>query len=182
MYRRAFIVVLAILLSVSPDAFAQDATTGGEAPAFNALDTFWIIFAAVLVFFMQAGFGLVEAGLVRAKNAGNILMKNLMDFSLASLAFLAVGYAVMWGQGNSFIGAEGWFLIGVETPVEGVPLYAFWLFQAAFVGVAATIVAGGVAERMKFSAYLYYSIVISALIYPIVGHWVWGAPRTPATS
>jgi Amt family ammonium transporter len=80
----------------------------------------------------------------------------------------------MWGQGNSFIGAEGWFLIGVETPVEGVPLYAFWLFQAAFAGAAATIVAGGVAERMKFSAYLLYAIVISALVYPIVGHWVWG--------
>ena len=117
MYRRAFIVVPAILLSVSPDAFAQDATTGSQASVFNALDTFWIIFAAVLVFFMQAGFGLVEAGLVRAKNAGNILMKNLMDFSFASLAFFAVGYAVMWGQGNSLIGMEGWFLIGVETPV-----------------------------------------------------------------
>ncbi len=166
-------VVLTVLLSISPEALAQSTTTGDEVAAFNALDTFWIIFAAILVFFMQAGFGLVEAGMVRAKNAGNILMKNLMDFSIASLAFFAIGYALMWGQGNSFIGAEGWFLIGIETPVEGVPLYAFWFFQAAFAGVAATIVAGGVAERMKFSAYLLYSIVISALIYPIVGHWVW---------
>ena len=174
MSRCAFILVLAILLAVSPEVLAQDATAAGEAPAFDALDTFWVIFAAVLVFFMQAGFGLVEAGMVRAKNAGNILMKNLMDFSLAALTFLAVGYAVMWGDGNGFIGAEGWFLIGVESPVEGVPLYAFWLFQVAFAGVAATIVAGGVAERMKFTAYLYYSIVISALVYPIVGHWVWG--------
>jgi Amt family ammonium transporter len=171
---RGFVVLAIILFSISSESLAQDATSSGEAPAFNALDTFWIIFAAVLVFFMQAGFGLVEAGMVRAKNAGNILMKNLMDFSLASLAFLAVGYAVMWGDGNGFIGMEGWFLIGIETPVEGVPLYAFWLFQAAFAGAAATIVAGGVAERMKFSAYLYYSIIISALIYPIVGHWVWG--------
>ena len=120
MSRCAFIVVLAILLAVSPAAFAQEAAAAGAAPAFDALDTFWIIFAAVLVFFMQAGFGLVEAGMVRAKNAGNILMKNLMDFSLAALAFLAVGYAVMWGDGNGFIGAEGWFLIGVESPVEGV--------------------------------------------------------------
>ncbi|MEE9209544.1 MAG: hypothetical protein V3U23_03750, partial [Kiloniellales bacterium] len=164
MHGRAFVLLTVILLTISSNVFAQSATAAGEAPAFNALDTFWVIFAAVLVFFMQAGFGLVEAGLVRAKNAGNILMKNLMDFSFASLAFFAVGYAVMWGQGNSFIGLEGWFLIGVETPVEGVPLYAFWLFQAAFAGAAATIVAGGVAERMKFSAYLLYAIVISALI------------------
>lgn len=174
MYRRAFVILAVALLSVSPEALAQSSDAGSQASLFNALDTFWVIFAAILVFFMQAGFGLVEAGLVRAKNAGNILMKNLMDFSFASLAFFAVGYALMWGQGNSFIGMEGWFLIGVETPVEGVPLYAFWLFQAAFAGVAATIVAGGVAERMKFSAYLLYAVVISALVYPIIGHWVWG--------
>ncbi len=174
MHGRAFVLSIVISLTISSNVFAQSATAGGGAPAFNALDTFWIIFAAILVFFMQAGFGLVEAGLVRAKNAGNILMKNLMDFSFASLAFLAMGYAVMWGEGNAFIGLEGWFLIGVESPVEGVPLYAFWLFQAAFAGAAATIVGGGVAERMKFSAYLLYAIVISALVYPIVGHWVWG--------
>jgi hypothetical protein len=93
MNRCASIVVLAILLSMSPEAFAQDATTGGEAPAFNALDRFWIIFAAVLVFFMQAGFGLVEAGQVRAKNADNILLKNRMDYSPAALPFLAVDVA-----------------------------------------------------------------------------------------
>jgi Amt family ammonium transporter len=106
MFRYAFIAVPAVLLAVSPEAFAQDAAAAGEAPAFNALDTFWIIFAAVLVFFMQAGFGLVEAGMVRAKNAGNILMKNLMDFSLAALAFLAVGYAVMWGDGVHGAGGQ----------------------------------------------------------------------------
>jgi Amt family ammonium transporter len=163
-----------LLLTIAPEVFAQDSGASGKGPTFNALDTFWIVFAAVLVFFMQAGFGLVEAGLVRAKNAGNILMKNLMDFSIAAITFLAVGYAVMWGAGNAFMGTEGWFLIGLETPVEGVPLYAFWLFQAAFAGAAATIVAGGVAERMKFVSYLLYTIAISALIYPIVGHWVWG--------
>jgi Amt family ammonium transporter len=174
MHRILVCSVVVLLLSASPEAYAQGSAEAADEPAFNGLDTFWIIFAAVLVFFMQAGFGLVEAGLVRAKNAGNILMKNLMDFSLASLAFLAVGYALMWGEGNSFFGTDGWFLIGAESPVEGVPVYAFWLFQAAFAGAAATIVAGGVAERMKFSAYLLYSIVISALIYPVVGHWVWG--------
>ena len=97
MYRLTLVLLAVVLLSVSPEALAQSSDAGGQASAFNALDTFWIIFAAVLVFFMQAGFGLVEAGLVRAKNAGNILMKNLMDFSFASLAFFAVGYAVMWG-------------------------------------------------------------------------------------
>ena len=164
------IFVTGIALSIPAQAVAQDAS----ASVFDPLDTFWVVFAAVLVFFMQAGFGLVEAGLVRAKNAGNILMKNLMDFSIAALAFFAVGYGVMWGSGNGFWGTEGWFLSDIESPVEGVPLYAFWLFQAAFAGAAATIVAGGVAERMKFISYLLYTIAISALIYPIVGHWVWG--------
>lgn len=174
MRRSIFAILVGLPLSISSDALAQTSAASDSAAAFNGLDTLWVVLAAVLVFFMQAGFGLVEAGLVRAKNAGNILMKNLMDFALASLAFFAVGYAVMWGAGNAFMGTEGWFLIGVASPAEGVPVYAFWFFQAAFVGVAATIVAGGVAERMKFSAYLLYTIPISALIYPIVGHWVWG--------
>ncbi len=174
MRRSIFAILVGLPLSISSDALAQTSAASDSAAAFNGLDTLWVVLAAVLVFFMQAGFGLVEAGLVRAKNAGNILMKNLMDFALASLAFFAVGYAVMWGAGNAFMGTEGWLLIGVASPAEGVPVYAFWFFQAAFVGVAATIVAGGVAERMKFSAYLLYTIPISALIYPIVGHWVWG--------
>ena len=174
MHRSLFAILVGLPLSVSSDALAQTPAASGHAAAFNGLDTLWVVLAAVLVFFMQAGFGLVEAGLVRAKNAGNILMKNLMDFALASLAFFAVGYAVMWGAGNAFMGTEGWLLMGVESPAKGVPLYAFWFFQAAFVGAAATIVAGGVAERMKFSAYLLYTIAISALIYPVVGPWKWG--------
>lgn len=173
---RWFTALLAVilLLAISPEVFAE---TGGETKAtskMHALDTFWVLFAAILVFFMQAGFGLVEAGMVRAKNAANILMKNLMDFSLGSIAFFAVGYALMWGDGNWFVGTEGWFLFGVKSPVDGLPLYVFWFFQAAFVGAAATIVAGGVAERMKFAAYLLYTIAITSLIYPVVGHWVWG--------
>ncbi len=169
-----FILLVGLVLAFSPEVLAQTSDAGADAPLFNALDTFWIVFAAVLVFFMQAGFGLVEAGLVRAKNAGNILMKNLMDFAIASLTFFAVGYAVMWGDGSPFYGSEGWFLLGIETPIDGVPLYAFWFFQAAFAGAAATIVAGGVAERMKFISYLLYTIAISAVVYPMVGHWVWG--------
>ena len=138
-----------------------------------ALDTLWVLIAAFLVFFMQAGFGMVEAGLIRAKNAGNILMKNMLDFCTASIGFFIFGYALMFGGSEPLFGTKGWFLIGAESPTP-LPLYAFWMFQAAFCGAAATIVAGGMAERMKFVAYLMYSFVISALVYPIVGHWVWG--------
>lgn len=137
------------------------------------LDTVWVLLGAFLVFFMQAGFGMVEAGFIRAKNTCNILTKNFLDFCMASLGFFIIGYALMFGDGNGFSGFKGFCLIGAESGAD-VPLYAFWLFQAAFCGAAATIVAGGMAERMKFVAYLAYSFIISAFIYPIVGHWVWG--------
>jgi Amt family ammonium transporter len=147
-----------------------------EALSFASLrgvDTVWVLIAAFMVFFMQAGFGMVEAGFIRAKNTCNILTKNFLDFCMASLGFFIFGYAIMFGTGNSFMGFSGWFLHGAESGAN-VPLFAFWLFQAAFCGAAATIVAGGVAERMNFVAYLIYSFLISAFIYPIVGHWVWG--------
>ena len=137
------------------------------------LDTVWVLLAAFLVFFMQAGFGMVEAGFIRAKNTANILTKNFLDFCMASIAFFVVGYGLMFGEGNGFLGLSGFLMIGAKSGAD-VPLYAFWLFQAAFVGAAATIVAGGMAERMRFPAYLIYSAIISALVYPIIGHWVWG--------
>ena len=137
------------------------------------LDTVWVLIAAFLVFFMQTGFGMLEAGLIRAKNTANILMKNFLDFSLGSLFFFLVGYAFMFGKGSGFVGMSGFALEGAENP-SGVPLYAFWLFQACFCGAAATIVAGGMAGRMKFPAYLAYTAVVSALVYPIIGHWIWG--------
>ncbi|MDP8297146.1 MAG: ammonium transporter [Candidatus Orphnella occulta] len=137
------------------------------------VDTLWVLISAFLVFFMQAGFGMVEAGFIRAKNTCNILTKNFLDFCMASLGFFILGYAFMFGPGNGFIGLKGFCLSGAESGSH-IPLYAFWLFQAAFCGAAATIVAGGMAERMKFQAYLIYSFIISALIYPIVGHWIWG--------
>lgn len=140
----------------------------------QGLDTVWVLLGAFLVFFMQAGFGMVEAGFIRAKNTCNILTKNFLDFCMASLGFFLIGYGLMFGDGNGFAGLNGWCLYGLEETVNGLPLYAFWLFQAAFCGAAATIVAGGMAERMKFHAYLIYSFIISAFIYPIVGHWVWG--------
>ncbi|MFC1752170.1 ammonium transporter [Thermoproteota archaeon] len=139
----------------------------------RGIDTLWVLIAAFLVFFMQAGFGMVEAGFIRAKNTCNILTKNFLDFCMASLGFFIFGYAIMFGDGNSFMGFSGWFLNGAKSGAD-IPLYAFWLFQAAFCGAAATIVAGGMAERMKFPAYLIYSFIISAFIYPVVGHWIWG--------
>ena len=140
----------------------------------QGLDTVWVLIGAFLVFFMQAGFGMVEAGFIRAKNTCNILTKNFLDFCMASLGFFLIGYGLMFGDGNGFVGLKGWALFGLEPTANGIPLYAFWLFQAAFCGAAATIVAGGMAERMKFVGYLIYSFVISALIYPIIGHWIWG--------
>jgi Amt family ammonium transporter len=144
-----------------------------EESVVRGLDTVWVIFAATLVFFMQAGFGMVEAGFIRAKNASNILTKNFLDFCMASLGFFLFGYAIMFGEVSLFAGSTGWFMRNAVSGAD-IPLYAFWFFQAAFCGAAATIVAGGMAERMKFAAYLIYSFLISAFIYPIVGHWIWG--------
>ncbi len=161
------------ILAVPNLAIAQDAATDGG-PSWNALDTFWVLFAAFLVFFMQAGFGMVEAGLIRSKNAANVLMKNVMDFCFAALGYFIFGYAIMYGSAGLIFGTEGWLLVGATTPVDGLPIEAFWLFQAVFAGTAATIVSGAMAERMKFVAYLTYPFLLTAFIYPVTGHWVWG--------
>jgi Amt family ammonium transporter len=118
---------------------------------------------------------MVEAGFTRAKNAANILMKNFMDFCIASIGYWAIGFAIMFGAGNLLFGTQGFFLSGISADFGGIPTPAFWFFQAVFCGAAATIVAGAMAERMKFPAYLAYSFVISAFVYPMVGHWVWGS-------
>ena len=160
---------VAFLVGTAHPAWAAD----GPPASAVGVDTLWVLMTAFLVFFMQAGFGMVEAGFIRAKNTCNILTKNFLDFCMASLGFFIFGYAIMFGEGNGFLGLKGWFLVGAKSGSD-IPLYAFWLFQAAFCGAAATIVAGGMAERMKFQAYLIYSFIISAFIYPIVGHWIWG--------
>jgi len=165
---------LFMVLAMPGLVLADDTEGINVADLKQGLDTMWVLIAAFLVFFMQAGFGMVETGFIRAKNACNILTKNFLDFCMASLGFFLVGYGFMFGDGNGFIGTKGFCLGGLDSTVNGLPLYAFWLFQAAFCGAAATIVAGGMAERMKFVAYLSYSFLISALVYPIIGHWVWG--------
>ena len=101
-------------------------------------------------------------------------MKNLLDFCFAALGYFVFGYAIMYGTEGLLVGTTGWFLIGATSPVDGLPLEAFWLFQAVFAGTVATIVSGAVAERTKFVSYLAYSFLISAFVYPVVGHWVWG--------
>jgi ammonium transporter, Amt family len=169
-FKRAVLILPLIMVSLVGAVYGEGTDNFASAVG---IDTVWVLLAAFLVFFMQAGFGMVEAGFIRAKNTCNILTKNFLDFCMASLGFFIFGYAIMFGAGNGFTGFTGWFLQGAESGAD-VPLFAFWLFQAAFCGAAATIVAGGMAERMKFSAYLIYSFLISAFIYPIVGHWVWG--------
>lgn len=136
-----------------------------------SLDTVWMLLAAMLVFFMQPGFALVEAGFTRTKNTANILMKNLLDFSLGSLLFWAVGFGIMFGAGG-FMGMPHLFDASfheTQLPIEG-----FLMFQTVFCATAATIVSGAMAERTKFSMYLAYTVLISVLIYPISGHWTWG--------
>ncbi len=163
------VLLIGLFLLTAGSVFAEPSI----ADLARGLDTVWVLVAAFLVFFMQAGFGMVEAGFIRAKNTTNILTKNFLDFCMASLGFFLVGYALMFGAGNGLFGSSGFLMAGAENP-SGVPVWAFWLFQAAFCGAAATIVAGGMAERMKFPAYLIYSFLVSALVYPVVGHWVWG--------
>lgn len=138
-----------------------------------SIDTIWILLAAVLVMFMQPGFALVESGFTRSKNTANILMKNLMDFSIGSLGFWLIGYTIMYGEDvGGFIGKISLFFN--SDAINGVPDKASLMFQTVFAATAATIVSGAVAERTKFSAYLIFSVAITVIIYPISGHWVWG--------
>lgn len=155
-----------------------------------ALDTLWVLVTAFLVFFMNLGFGMVESGLCRAKNTVNILAKNFIVFAISTLAYWVIGFGLMYGNGNGFIGLQGLlFASGADnSPATGdaysgaysaiswtgVPFWAKFFFQLVFCGTAATIVSGAVAERIKFKSFIIFSIVICAVIYPITGHWIWG--------
>ena len=145
-----------------------------------ALDTIWVIITGCLVMWMQAGFALVETGLTRAKNAVNICMKNLLDFCFGSILFWILGFSIMFGGANAFWGGlDGMFLKGGDAAFPGiawalVPLNAKFFFQLVFAATTATIVSGAMAERTKFTSYMVYSVIVSAIIYPISGHWIWG--------
>jgi len=166
-------------------AWVKKTTKSGKTSA----DVVWTLIAAFLVFFMQAGFALVETGFTRAKNAVNIIMKNMMDFSMGALAYFLVGFSIMFGA-DTLGGTFGFSGLGIFNST-GEPLvmtfgklsamnmdylwqFTFWMFQAVFAATAATIVSGAMAERTKFTSYLVYSLFISAVIYPISGHWIWG--------
>lgn len=137
----------------------------------NGLDTLWVCLGAMLVFWMQPGFALVEAGLTQSKNAANILMKNFVDFMCGTVLFWIIGFSIMYGAGNAFFGWEGFTFIGTDS---NVPAECTFIFQTVFCATTATIVSGAMAERTKFSMYVVFSILISALIYPLEGHWSWG--------
>jgi len=184
-----FLATLLCVAGVAADGLAAEVASSANAAAAATpappgptpaevqknLDFVWTLVAAFLVFFMQAGFAMVESGFTRAKNAVNIMMKNLMDFSVGSIAFLVLGFGLMFGTSpTGWFGTDGFFLSDFAKDGDKW-LYAFWMFQVVFAATAATIVSGAMAERTKFSAYLVYSAVISALIYPVFGSWAWGS-------
>ena len=166
MMRRVAVVVLALcaLALVAGSGQAADGDPAGLTK--DSIDTVWTLLAAFLVFFMQAGFAMVETGFTRAKNACNILMKNMMDFSIGSLAYWAVGFGIMFGETRAgLFGTDGLFLSGGDPATsDGLWQFAYWMFQAVFAATAATVVSGAMAERTKFTVYLVCSGVITALV------------------
>ncbi len=175
-------ILLTVLLTALPAlAWGGDElpTPLNNAAAINLVQEhanyLWTLVAATLVFFMQAGFAMVEAGFTRAKNSVNIMMKNLMDFSMGSIAFYTIGFGLMFGATNTgWFGTSDFFLSGWSP--DGDPwVLAFWMFQCVFAATAATIVSGAMAERTKFTSYLIYSLFLCAFIYPIFGSWAWGS-------
>ena len=169
-------LALVIVAAWGLAANAQDEVIAADVQ--TVLDNIWVLVAAVLVIFMNAGFGMLETGFCRQKNAVNILSKNLIVFALATLAFWAIGFSFMFGGGTGFIGGGGWFLTGTPDVYgleegTGLTIDTFFLFQAAFAATAATIVSGAVAERVKYVDFIIFSLLLTGIAYPITGHWVW---------
>ncbi len=206
---RTLVLALLAALAAAGSAHAQDAATQEALARLTTassdlrigIDTVWVLVAAMLVFFMNAGFALVESGLCRAKNTTNILAKNFIVFAISTLSFWVLGWGLMFGDGNGFLGLSGLFFVagadnspalgeaylamnpfstavyeGVYSSINWtpVPLWAKFFFQLVFAGTAATIVSGAVAERIKFGSFIVFSFVLVALLYPITGHWIWG--------
>ncbi|MFP4415694.1 MAG: ammonium transporter [Chitinispirillaceae bacterium] len=166
--RRGSVVSILVLLTTGA-VMAQDGT------AINLIDTLWVLVAAFLVFFMNAGFAFVETGFCRSKNAVNILGKNFSVFAISMVAFWAVGYGLMFGPGNSIVGTSSFMVDeSAHNPATNIPVYAFFFFQAAFAAAGCSIISGAVAERIKFVSYLIFGTFLVAFIYPLGGHWIWG--------
>jgi Amt family ammonium transporter len=209
------LLALAVLAGVATSAGAEEAAAAPAsitAEAWQAMmdnssamrigiDTVWVLVAAMLVFWMNAGFALVESGLCRAKNTTNILTKNFIVFAASTISFWVIGWGLMFGDGLSFVGTQGLFFVsgadnspalgeayaamnpfstakyeGVYSAINWtpVPLWAKFFFQLVFAGTAATIVSGAVAERIKFKSFLVFSFILVAFMYPVTGHWIWG--------
>ncbi len=167
--RRYLLMGIVLVLFLATQVYAEESPWVTEATPEDAITYIWLLLAGGLVFLMQAGFAMLEAGFCRVKNTTNILMKNLMDFSVGILVFWAVGYAIMWGsESNLFFGYSDFFLRGFDA--SG---YNNWFFQMVFAATAATIVSGAMAERTKFKAYLIYTAIVTGIIYPVYNHWVW---------
>jgi Amt family ammonium transporter len=173
--------VLLLVLALPALALAQDGPTVADLSL--AMDTMWVIVAACLVLFMQAGFAMLEVGFSRMKNVGSVVAKILANLAIAALLFWAVGFALAFGTGNAIIGTQGWFLAVPPDQVNDVygglswtqvPLSAKFLFQVAFCAVSLAIVWGTMLERTKFAVYVVFAVVFAGLIYPMVGHWIWG--------
>ncbi len=173
-------LVAIILITWNTAAVAQDAKPLTPEDVQGALNTTWVLVAAILVIFMNAGFAMLEGGFCRRKNVVNVLAKNLLVFALTTIAFWAIGFSVMFsGVDSGFAGNEGFFLsssnpavYGLERYPQGLPVAVFFLYQAAFAGTAATIVSGAVAERIRFVSYAIFSLLLTAIAYPIAGHWI----------
>ncbi len=175
-----FLTILATGVAAAGDkgtvdpAIAKEIKKSSDALQTN-LNIVWTVVAAVLVFFMQAGFALVESGFTRAKNAVNILMKNLMDFSIGTISFFILGFGLMFGATNGFFGTTNFGLSGIDLVNDGSNWkFTFLIFQTVFAATAATIVSGAMAERTRFKSYMVYTVFITAFIYPIFGSWAWG--------
>src|SRR3990172_5402303 len=218
-FLKLILVVLTTIILSSTLAFSEEVSvpsgtaTGGEtivvqvegavastaeaeaepaAPAWDAkfaADTLWVLLAAFLVFFMNVGFAMIETGLCRAKNAVNILSKNVIVFCVTTFFFWIAGFAIMFGDGNIFFGLKGWLLNGADNSPAmgdayqgifssigwaGVPLYAKFIFQLVFAGTAATIISGVVAEMIKYFSFFVFAAAMAIVIYPVAGHWIWG--------
>jgi Amt family ammonium transporter len=178
-YWMACIPLTAIIFVVWNTAVMAQDEGPTAADVQTALNTIWVLIAAILVIFMNAGFAMLETGFCRQKNAVNVLSKNLIVFALSTISFWAIGFSLMFANiDNGFIGAGGWFLSSADPETYngagGLPVPVFFLFQVAFAGTAATIVSGAVAERIKFVDFLIFSLLLVGVAYPITGHWVWG--------
>ena len=188
--RTLFVSILLFICVVPFSASAQGAAAPAIDTAKVAMDTMWTLLTGFLVFFMNLGFAMVESGLCRAKNTANILAKNYIVFAISSVAFLLIGFGLMFGNGNGIVGVSGlWFVSGTDnSPMmgdmykgdysalswTGIPLWAKFFFQLVFAGTAATIVSGAVAERIKFGAFFLFSFIMVGFVYPVAGHWIWG--------